>query len=181
MEEYKVHPIYNELLISDYGNVLIPKQKTGRNAHITNGCKNGKGYLFIQYKGKCLRVHRLVAQTFQDICGEWFESCVVDHINGIKTDNRAINLRVCTTKENCNNPVTKQKLINNITSKPHIKSYKQVYQYDKDYNLVNVYDSVKSTKEFGYDVSCVANCCRGIQKTHKGYIWSYKELNVQVD
>ena len=51
-------------------------------------------------------VHRLVAEAFPEICGEWFDECEVDHINSIKEDNRCVNLRVCTHKENQNNPIT---------------------------------------------------------------------------
>lgn len=51
-------------------------------------------------------VGRLVAQAFPEICGEWFDGCTVDHINTIKTDNRAINLRVVTIAENISNPLT---------------------------------------------------------------------------
>lgn len=54
-------------------------------------------------------VSRLVARAFPDICGEWFDECDVDHINTIRTDNRAENLRVCSHKENCNNPITLHK------------------------------------------------------------------------
>ena len=48
------------------------------------------------------RIHRLVAETFIDkIEGK---NCV-DHINGIRDDNRSENLRWCTVKENSNFPL----------------------------------------------------------------------------
>ena len=56
------------------------------------------------------RVHRLIAKAFPEICGEWFEGAVVDHINGNCLDNRAVNLRVCTSKENSNNPITLERM-----------------------------------------------------------------------
>lgn len=55
-------------------------------------------------------MHRLVAKAFPEICGEWFEGCVVDHINTVKDDNRAVNLKVCTQKENCNNELTRKNI-----------------------------------------------------------------------
>lgn len=54
------------------------------------------------------RVHRMVEETF--ISNPDNKPCV-DHINGISTDNRACNLRWVTWKENNNNPITKQRLI----------------------------------------------------------------------
>ena len=58
---------------------------------------------------KSVYIHQLVAKAFPDICGEWFDGCQVDHINCDKNDNTAWNLRVCTAKENMNNPITIEK------------------------------------------------------------------------
>jgi hypothetical protein len=48
--------------------------------------------------GESVRIHRLVMQTFNPI--EDFETKVVDHINGIRTDNRLENLRWATEEQN---------------------------------------------------------------------------------
>lgn len=53
-------------------------------------------------------LHRKIAELF---IPNPYNKPEVDHINGIKTDNRAVNLRWVTDKENMNNPVTKNKLI----------------------------------------------------------------------
>ena len=54
---------------------------------------------------------------------------------------------------------------------------KTVYQYDKEYNLVNVWDSISEAGRNGFGFKNISSCCLGFQKTHKGYIWSYKELS----
>lgn len=76
-------------------------------------------------KRKHISVSRAVAKAFPEICGEWFEGCDVDHINTIKTDNRPENLRVCTRKENINNPLT-------IAKKRGFKTDEEWSEYQKE-------------------------------------------------
>lgn len=79
------------------------------------------GYPIISIKGKKVKVHRLVAETF--IPNPFNKPCI-DHINTIKTDNRALNLRWCTHKENANNPLTL--LHNKESQRKHIYTYDQL-------------------------------------------------------
>lgn len=54
-------------------------------------------------KAKVVKVHRLVAQAFLP---NPENKPVVDHINTDRGNNFVDNLRWCTQKENCNNPIT---------------------------------------------------------------------------
>ena len=61
-----------------------------------------KGYLSVRLfkngKSKTFKVHRLVAQTY---IVNPYNKGQVNHINGVKTDNRIENLEWCTNYENC--------------------------------------------------------------------------------
>ena len=63
---------------------------------------NGKGYLRIKLtkdtKSKRYMLHRLIAETF---IPNPFSKKYINHINGIKSDNRIENLEWCTQSENC--------------------------------------------------------------------------------
>lgn len=141
------------------------------------GLRNKEGKRSTKY------VHTLVVDAFPEICGERFDGCSVDHINGIKTDNRAINLRVCTQKQNSNNKNTRANYKNryhkegeferrSAGQKKRTDICKATYQYDLNGNLIKVWNSMKEAAEY-YNVSkcSISGCCRGISKTSCGYIW----------
>ena len=81
-----------------YGLILkTSKDKDGYNTVGFKTGKYGKSYL--------LKVHRLVAKAFIPNHNNY--ECI-DHINGIRDDNRVENLRWCTIKMNANYELAKQ-------------------------------------------------------------------------
>ena len=51
---------------------------------------------------------------------------------------------------------------------------KKVYQYDKDNNLINIFESVREAeKNTGIHRNCISNCCCGRQKYAGKYFWKY--------
>lgn len=69
-------------------------------------CKKGdvvgslsKGYLYVKIDNKSYALHRLAVFLTTGI----FPVTDVDHINGIKSDNRIANLRVCSRSDNAKN------------------------------------------------------------------------------
>ena len=80
---------------------------------------------------KQLTVHRMVALAH--IKNEYDLPCV-DHINGIRTDNRAINLRWCSSKENLNFDLARKNIsISNKRSnkcRQHIKSLQSACKWN---------------------------------------------------
>ena len=84
--------------------------------------KKDNGYYKITVKvngvTKQVDVHRIVYETFN---GEIPNGMEIDHINTVRDDHRLENMRLVTRKENMNNPITIEKLKNNITSEFGLK------------------------------------------------------------
>lgn len=63
------------------------------------GCDNGAGYLVTRIGGMSIKAHRIAFAIYH---GRW-PGEMVDHINGIKSDNRIENLREVTRSQNLQN------------------------------------------------------------------------------
>lgn len=106
---------------------------------------------------KYIRVNRLVASAF--VSGKTDEKKYVNHIDKNRKNNCCENLEWVTPHGNNMHSLSKF-----------------VYQYTKEGDLVREYWAVSETKKDGFNVSHVANVCRGIEKSHKGYYFSYEPL-----
>ena len=76
-----------------------------------------------------------------------------------------------------NNPCYGRRLSEDAKNKLIDLLSKQVYQYDKDNNLIKIWKSATEVKrELGYSNSSIAKCCRGELKQAYGYKWSYTPI-----
>ena len=100
---WKKIPGYSLYEISNYGEIKTFNWKNMGKERIMNPALDQGGYLRTMLKrdsdGKIhtVKVHRLVAITFID---NPEDKPQVNHINGIRNDNRVSNLEWCTNKEN---------------------------------------------------------------------------------
>lgn len=95
-EEWKVYPNNPRYEVTKTGKVRIVETKK------LVGAEQSSGYIIVsdqtQVPSKYYKVHRMVMETFSPI--ENSENFMVDHINGIKSDNNINNLRWVTPRQN---------------------------------------------------------------------------------
>lgn len=59
----------------------------------------------------------------------------------------------------------------------HTSRMKKVYQYDKNYNLINIFKSAtEAAQKTNTPISKISAVCNNHRKTANGYIWSYIEI-----
>jgi len=124
------------------------------------------GILFYNY------VHTFIALTFPEICGEPFPGAEVNHLNEDKHDNRAVNLRWSTHKDNVNWGTGTERMIKNRNGK---NSRKPVLQYTLDGEFVAEYPSIREAqRQTGFDQANISTVILGQRKTAYGFIWKLK-------
>lgn len=126
-------------------------------------CKNGTV--------KTAFIHRLMAEIF---IPNPENKPQVNHINGVKTDNRIENLEWVTCQENIQHAYDTGLTILPTGSDHH--HAKPVLQFDKSYNLIKRYCSVtEAGKELGILRRGIYGVCSGDFKSAGGFIWKYEE------
>lgn len=162
--EWKLIPNSNNSYCSKEGLILF----TGRNTSplITTGHTNDSGYKVVNIRNKLIRVHRIVYSIFGTENFSIDDKTLIDHIDTNRLNNNISNLKVVKNqKENLSNPITRKNL-----SKPVIK-------YSLDNRFLKRYNSIKEANiDLGVSInnSNIVSCCRGNQKTYKGFIWRYE-------
>ena len=159
--------------VSDLGEVFSLRQNK-----IMKPTPNSTGYLRVRLKNEnhertTAFVHRLVAEAFCDHP----EGCdVVNHLDFNYLNNTAQNLEWTTAKGNAEysakagrmkiKPERLQKIIES-------QKRKKVIGRSIENGQTITFSGVNETKKYGFEPSCVSNCCTGKRATHAGYEWSF--------
>ena len=87
------------------------------------GAQNkSNGYLYVKVHGRRYLVHRVVMLMCYGFCGEGLD---VDHINHVRNDNRLVNLRFVTRRENQRNQSLSSKNTSGVTGVCFLKARKK--------------------------------------------------------
>ena len=161
--------------VSDQGRVKSLKRKfidkIGRERYvkecILKSVIDRYGYLLVSLyaggKQKRHTVHRLVCEAFHENLDNKPQ---VNHINEIKTDNRASNLEWATARENSNFG-TRNARLGKAQSKP-------VAQYAQDGELIKVWPSTMEVeRQAGFSNGNISQAANGKYKHAYGFIWKY--------
>lgn len=163
-ENWKVHPEYDNILVSDTG--VIIRKKHGR-WHELNQYDNKRGYLRISLAdprvSQC--VHTLVAETFVSN-PDPNNKKYINHIDGDKHNNRADNLEWVSSSENQRHAYRTGLKVPNYQQKTMKKI--EIVETGEIYRGIG-----DCARQIGGNPGHIHECLNGGRKTHLGYHFKY--------
>ena len=169
--------------VSNWGRILSLNYNHTGKAKLRKPSEDKDGYSVVGLskngETKTCKIHRLVAETFIPNPENLPE---VNHKDEDKTNNFVFlnedgtvnkeksNLEWKTPKENSNHGTRNERISKALTNG---KKSKRVLQLSLTGELIREWPSTNECGRNGFDQSTVAACCRGEQKTHKGFRFMY--------
>lgn len=123
----------------------------------------------ISVEGKliCVILHRLVADAF---IPNHENLPFVHHLDEDKLNNKVSNLGWISNKDNINYKDTQKRHSESLKKSIRHKTY-IVKQYDLLGNEMATYRGKSEIIDAGYSYDGVVHCCKGVTRTHSGYLW----------
>ncbi len=179
-EEWKIFPVIEGRKFSKYEVSSLGQRRNKRSGYIYSDLPNSSGYVRNEFrddkgKSKNISAHVIVAMTF--IGEPESDDLTVDHINRDPTDNRLVNLRWATQK---------QQVANSDKSSRGPKG-QPVIQYTMDMEEIKRWPNIiTASKELGINRSSISTVCsthvvgakRGKIYQAGGYRWTYERQDL---
>ena len=158
-----------KVFVSAYGTLLT-------RGHMTDawyfGVPMKNGYREVCVSGSPALVHRIVYEVFVGAVEDGIES---DHIDADPENNKLINLRAVTSKENSANPITRKRMLRALSVsivKAQSANLTPVIGISGNGLVAGPFSSMKDAATFaGVSLSAISACVRGKSKTSGGYQW----------
>lgn len=159
-QEWRMHPYYDEIMVSNFGAILSYKCGVWRDLLLND---NGSGYQRVGVgHGNPCYVHRLVAETFLPI-PEMELKTQVNHIDGDKRNNHVSNLEWVTPSENS---------IHAFKTGLKVARGRPVRIIETG----DIYDSIAyCARSINGIQGNVSLCLAGSRKKHRGFTFEYLE------
>ena len=179
---------YENYQVSNFGRIMSLNYKRTGKSELLQPRKRKDGYLQVALcKNKIPKdflLHRIIAETF--LPNPENKPCInhkIDTEEGRKmnmvffdeygsVDEKKSTIEWCTVKEN---NIYGSRIERIRKANTNGKCSKRVLQFTLDGEFVREWPSVMETGRNGYNSAHVADCCRGERKSHKGFLWRYKE------
>ena len=162
--------------VSNLGRVKSLNYKNYEKERILKYGINTQGYLIVclcvNKQRKIFAVHRLVSQAFIDNPNNLPQ---VNHIDENKHNNCVDNLEWCDSKYNNNYGTRMQRALLTRIIRNRKTAPKKIDQYSLDGKFIKTWNSGTDITKCGFNKGNICNCCNGLRKTSKGYIWKYHE------
>ena len=174
--------------VSNLGKILSLNYKNTGKAELLKPSDDGRGYLQVclskNKEYKMCKVHRLVAETFLE--NPENKPCINHKIQGDEgkkinivifnkdgtIDKERTTIEWVTYKENNNYGTHNERIAKANTNG---KLSKRVIQLSLLGDFIREWPSARECERNGFYQSHVSACCRGEEKTHKGFLWMYAD------
>ena len=171
-EKWKNFSVIDGIKFSKYEVSSLGRIRNKKFRYIFSDLPNCAGYICNEFcddegKYKTVSAHIIVARTF---LGEpESDDLTVDHVNREPTDNRVVNLRWATKK---------QQVVNSNRSKCKPKG-QPVIQYTMDMEEIKRWSNMSAAeRQLGISRSSISSVCKGKREQSGGFKWAYERQDL---